>query len=145
VFVLRPERHAPASGSNKPADPTDGLKQLVLCRQSSTSNDCNSDYAHLVVDISKLDSTAAKFSVAKQDPINVGTRQVTLTGDLLDQVVSIEHAKTSLSFRLDPGKKSLIVDLPDSISTVPGGYSLLFTLADKTTSGYLLTIQKSGS
>ena len=61
---------------------------------------------------------------------------------MLDQVVSIEHTKVSLSFRLVRGKTpSLVVDLPDFIAKLPGGYSLLVTFADKSTTDYLLTIQ----
>ena len=49
-------------------------------------------------------------------------------------------------FRLVPGKSaSLLIDLPDSIATVPGGCTLLVTFADKSTSAYLLTIEKRGS
>jgi hypothetical protein len=133
-----------------PADPTDGLKQLAFCRKQATSDTCDPNFPTLVVDVPKLDDAKPKPSLDKHDPVAVNTRQVTITGSMLDQVVAIEHAKTSLAFRLaspkDAGKSpSLVVDLPDSIAKVPGGYSLLITFADKSVTGYVLTIQKSGS
>jgi hypothetical protein len=134
------------NADDKPAaiDPTDGLRQLVLCRRNA-SELCDGNFPTLLVDVPKLDASAPKPSLDKHDPIPMNTAQVTITGSLLDQVVSIEHAKGSLTFRLVPGKKpSLVVDLPASMSTIPGGYSLLVTFADKTATAYLLTIEKKG-
>jgi hypothetical protein len=156
VNLPKPEEKKEAAAKKKdkdkeaPPDPTDGLKQLAFCRKQSGSNDCDSNFPTLVVDVPKLDDAKPKPSLDKHDPIAVNTRQVTITGNLLDQVVAIEHAKASLAFRLvpakDPGKSpSLMIDLPDFIAKVPGGYSLLVTFADKSVTGYLLTIQKSGS
>jgi hypothetical protein len=131
----------------KVPDPTEGLRQLAFCRKVDKDKaDCDEQFPILVVDVPKLDSTTAKPSLEKHDPVPVNTHQVTIAGNLLDQVVTIEHAKLQLNFRLVPGKTpSLLVDLPDSIATIPGGYTMLVTFADKSTTAYLLTIQKSGS
>ncbi len=129
-------------------DPTDGLRQLAFCRKPETdkAKQCDENFPTLLVDVPKLDTPAAKPSLDKHDPVPVNTHQVTITGSMLDQVVSIEHAKASLGFRLVPGKNpSLLIDLPDAIAKVPGGYSLLVTFADKSATGYLLTVKTSGS
>jgi hypothetical protein len=156
-------RRRPARSSSTPApaasDPTDGLKQIIFCQKSSVpaaskpagartpADYCDPKLPRLIVDISKLDNAPApKFGIDDHDPIALNTPQVTLTGTMLDQVMSIEYAKTPLAFRLSSGSKpSLIVDLPNSISKIPGGYPLLITLADKSTSGYVLSVQKPGS
>jgi hypothetical protein len=119
---------------------------MVFCRQQTEADLCDSSYPVLIVDVPKLDAPAPKPSLDKHDPVEVRTRQVVITGKMLDQIVSIEHAKASLNFRLIPGDSpSLVVDLPDAIATVPGGYSLLVTFADKSANSYLLTIKRSGS
>jgi hypothetical protein len=145
-----PEEKKDASGKKKDKDkeqaidPTDGLRQLAFCRKQGGGDDCDSNFPMLIVDVPKLE--AAKPSLEDHDPVPVNTHKVTITGSELDQVVSIEHAKVSLAFRIVPGKSpSLELDLPDSIAAVPGGYSLLVTFADKSRVVYLLTIQKSAS
>ncbi len=142
------EAKADASGKKKDKeqaiDPTDGLRQLAFCRKQEKGDDCDSNFPMLIVDVPRLE--AAKPSLEDHDPVPVNTHKVTITGSKLDQVVSIEHAKVSLAFRIVPGKSpSLELDLPDAIAAVPGGYSLLVTFADKSRTVYLLTIQKSGS
>jgi hypothetical protein len=127
-------------------DPTDGLRQLVFCRvEASTSLKCEDNFPPVIVDVPKIDAPTPKPSLDKHDPVLVGTPQVVVTGKMLEQVVSIEHAKASLNFRLLQGKSpSLVVDLPPAIAAVPGGYSLLVTFADKSTVAYLLMVQKKG-
>jgi len=152
LTVTLPKPADPKKGDkaakDKPApfDPT-SVKQLVLCRFDSTDNSkCDSNFPPIIVSVPKIDSPAAKPSLDTPDPVPVNTAQISITGAMLDQVVSIEHAKLSLPFRLIPGKKpSLTVDMPPAIASVPGGYGLLITFADKSTAGCLLTIKKAGS
>ena len=128
-------------------DPTDGLKQLVFCRKGD-GDACAPNYPALIAEVPKLDAPTPKPSLDKHDPIPASAKpvSVTITGAMLDQVVLIESGKLPLAFRLvTAGKPSLVVDLPLSITSVPGGYSLLVTFADKTTSAFLLTVQKAGS
>jgi hypothetical protein len=57
-------------------------------------------------------------------------------------VVQIEDSKQPVRFRLTTDKvPSLVVDLADTIATVPGGHNLLITFADKTTAVYEVTVQ----
>jgi hypothetical protein len=133
-----------AKDTPPPTDPTDGLKQLAFCKL--LGDHCDNNFPPIIVSVPKLDSPAAKPSLDSPDPVPVNTAQISITGAMLDQVVSIEHAKLSLPFRLIAGKKpSLTVDLPPAIASVPGGYGLLITFADKSTAGCLLTIKKAGS
>lgn len=123
-----------------PEDPTDGLKQIVLCKKNE-SEACVNGYT-VVLDVPKLDTAAAKPSLDKHEPVGLNTRQVTITGTLLDQVVNVEDGKQPLRFHLTADKvPSLVLDLPDTIASVPGGHNLLVTFADKSTAASEVTVQ----
>jgi hypothetical protein len=146
VTLPKPEvkKDSAAADASKtpPPDPTDGLRQLVFCRKNG--DNCDPSYPALLVDVPKLDAPTPKPSLDKHDPVPANAQPVTvnITGTMLDSVVSIEHGKLPLTFRLSAGPKpSLAVDLPTSIISVPGGYSLLITFADKSTDAYLLTVK----
>jgi len=124
------------------------VKQVVLCKfvSDNDKDHCSRNFTPLIVDVPKLDTPASKPSCDNPDPIPVNTTQVSLTGTLLDQVVSIEHAKQTFNFRYVDGKKpSLTLDIPSAINSVAGGYGLLLTFADKTTTGCLLSIKPKGN
>lgn len=144
-----PKNAGSPAGSNQDseADPTDGLHQLVLCRNDGNGG-CDARYSAVIIDVPKLDPPAAKLSLDKHDPIAPSAKPVTVnvSGTALDQVVLIEYEKLPLTFHLTADKKpSLALDIPVSIASAPGAYSLLVTLADKTTAAWQLVIQKPGS
>ena len=127
-------------------DPTKGLKQVIVCKKALVGSACDDQIPPVVFDVPKQE--APKPSLDKHDPITPHTKIVSVTGQLLDQVASLQHGKIPLSFRLSLDKKpALIIDLPESISGAEGIYSIDVTFSDKSTATYSLTIQakKSGT
>ena len=121
-------------------DPAKDLKQIIVCKNAASGTGCDAQIPPVVLDIPKAD--AQKPTLEKHDPVPPHTKQLVVNGLQLDQVVSLQHGKVPLTFRLSLDKKpALIIDLPDSISNAEGVYSIEVTFADKTTSVYSLTVQ----
>ena len=133
--------------TDPPSDPTAGLKEIVVCRgpQKMASGKaeavCNPDFPVVVLDIPKVEGQAPKPSLDAHDPIPLNSREVTVSGTLLDQVVMIEDEKQTVPFQISSDKvPTLTLDLPGSVAAIPGGHTLLVTFADKTTAPYTVTI-----
>jgi hypothetical protein len=130
----------PNSKDPSAPDPTKDLKQIIVCKKAAAGPGCDGQIPPIVLDVPKADTP--KPSLDKHDPVLPHTKQVTVTGQLLDQIVSLQHGKVPLSFRLSLDKKpSLIIDLPDAIAGTEGVYSIDVSFADKTTTAYSLTVQ----
>jgi hypothetical protein len=115
-------------------DPSNDLKQVVICREKSDQSDCDKAYLPLVLDIPKDDSAAKPVPFKVQAPVLLTAKQVTITGDQVPKVALVEFEKAQLNFQLSADKKpALVVDLPPSIAGRAGTYVVVITLDDKTT------------
>ncbi len=155
--------------SPAPIDPTDGLKQILVCRgaqnapvppsaaaqggesletaiQPISFQQCDKNYPVVAVDVPKIDAPTPKPALDKHDPLEFGTAQITIKGTLLDQVVDIEDGKQPLKFMLSTDTApTLTINLPDTIAKVAGGHTLLVTFADKTTAAYEVTVKPAAN
>jgi hypothetical protein len=117
-------------------------KQVVLCKENTVHTACNDNALPVSFDVPVPRTDPPKPNLAKHQPVSLHTRQIELQGQMLDQVISIQHGKVPLNFHLSLDERpSLIVDLTRQISDKPGVYTLEVDFVDKTTQYYSLTMQ----
>jgi len=116
------------------ADQVDGLKQLVV------EHDTDSP---VLVSIPDSKPSSTKPQLAAHDPISPGTGVTyTITGTMLDSVASIQYLSKQLPFSLALDKKSIVLKLPDEMTSSAGIRSLLVTYSDGSTDRYSVTVGK---
>ena len=116
------------------ADQVDGLKQLVVEHGTDSP---------VLVSVPDTKPTSTKPQLATHDPINAGTGVTyTITGTMLDSVSSIKYLNKELPFSLSLDKKTIVLKLPDEMTSSAGIRSLLVTYSDGSTDRYSVTVGK---
>jgi hypothetical protein len=109
-----------------------GLKNIVLQHGSD---------APIVLALPTGAPPDNKPSLDKQKaPLNVGQNKLTVTGNSLDTIVDVHYLEKPLTFLLASDKKSLVVQLPADLTSIPGIQVLEFLYSDKTSLRYEVPI-----
>ncbi|HKV61834.1 MAG TPA: hypothetical protein VJO16_07975 [Candidatus Acidoferrum sp.] len=115
-------------------DQTDGLKQVIVKHGTDSP---------VLVSIPDSKPAATKPQLAPHDPISPGTGVTyTIAGTMLDSVASIQYLGKQMPFSLTLDKKSLVVKLPDEMTSTIGIRSLLVTYSDGSVDRYAVTVGK---
>jgi hypothetical protein len=117
------------------ADQTDGLKQVIVKHGTDSP---------ILVSIPEAKSTATKPQLTAHDAISPGTGVTyTIAGTMLDTVASIQYLGKQIPFSLSLDKKSLVVQLPDGMTSSAGIRSLLVTYTDGSTDRFAVAVGKT--
>ena len=119
------------------AEDLDGVKQFVLQVQDKRE-------APIFVSVPESKAADAKPHLDPHDPIPPGTALAyTITGSLLDSVVSIRYLDKPLPFSLSLDKKSVTLVLPNDLSNTAGIKRLYLIFSDGSSQSYQVTINAS--